>query len=84
MPTPCWPMVTPHRRLLDAVDADGCAVQVFNPDLAEHGFASEWTLVQIVHPDMPFLVDSGHDGHQPATPDGALDRASRGRGVAAG
>jgi glutamate dehydrogenase len=33
-------------------------VHVFNPTLAEHGWQSPHTVVQIVSDDMPFLVDS--------------------------
>jgi glutamate dehydrogenase len=33
-------------------------VRVFNPTLADHGFESRHTVVQIVNDDMPFLVDS--------------------------
>ncbi|SKA03100.1 glutamate dehydrogenase [Enhydrobacter aerosaccus] len=33
-------------------------VRVFNPTLADHGFESRHTIVQIVNDDMPFLVDS--------------------------
>ncbi|MFX8786199.1 hypothetical protein ABTM90_20465, partial [Acinetobacter baumannii] len=31
---------------------------VYNPRLAEHGWASTHTVVEIVNDDMPFLVDS--------------------------
>ena len=48
-----------HWRLLDApADPDGVRLRVFNPTLAEDGFVSEHTIIQIVHDDMPFLVDS--------------------------
>ena len=48
-----------HWRLLDAPRAARTArVRVFNPTLAEDGFVSEHTSLQIVHDDMPFLVDS--------------------------
>jgi glutamate dehydrogenase len=48
-----------HWRLLDAApDAAGARIRVYNPTLAEDGFASEHTVIQIVHDDMPFLVDS--------------------------
>jgi len=48
-----------HWRLLDAApDSAGARIRVFNPTLAEDGFVSEHTVVQIVHDDMPFLVDS--------------------------
>jgi len=33
-------------------------VRVMNPTLAEHGFQSKHTIVEIVNDDMPFLVDS--------------------------
>ena len=48
-----------HWRLLDAPRPPQSAmVRVFNPTLAEDGFVSEHTVIQIVHDDMPFLVDS--------------------------
>ena len=33
-------------------------VRLFNPALADHGFESRHTIVQVVNDDMPFLVDS--------------------------
>ncbi|MEM7049446.1 MAG: NAD-glutamate dehydrogenase [Acidobacteriota bacterium] len=33
-------------------------IRVFNPELAEHGWQSEHTVVEIVNDDMPFLVSS--------------------------
>ena len=33
-------------------------VRVFNPDITEHGWTSAHTIVDIVHDDIPFLVDS--------------------------
>jgi glutamate dehydrogenase len=52
-------MATAHWRLLDAApDAQSGRIRVFNPTLAEDGFDSEHTVIQIVHDDMPFLVDS--------------------------
>lgn len=33
-------------------------IRVYNPDPAEHGWKSRYTAVEIVHDDMPFLVDS--------------------------
>lgn len=48
-----------HWRLLDvARPANTAKVRVFNPTLAQDGFISDHTVVQIVHKDMPFLVDS--------------------------
>jgi glutamate dehydrogenase len=42
------------RRRLPGV----AKVRAFNPTLADHGFESRHTIVQIVNDDMPFLVDS--------------------------
>ena len=48
-----------HWRLLESVRPPQFEkVRVFNPTLAEDGFVSDHTAIQIVHPDMPFLVDS--------------------------
>ncbi|MBM3518296.1 MAG: NAD-glutamate dehydrogenase, partial [Alphaproteobacteria bacterium] len=33
-------------------------VRVYNPDVAEHGWSSPHTVIEIVNDDMPFLVDS--------------------------
>ena len=33
-------------------------IRVFNPDFEEHGWQSPHTIVEIVHKDVPFLVDS--------------------------
>ncbi|MDO9158438.1 MAG: NAD-glutamate dehydrogenase, partial [Burkholderiaceae bacterium] len=48
-----------HWRLLESVRPPKFEkIRVFNPSLAEDGFVSDHTAIQIVHPDMPFLVDS--------------------------
>ena len=48
-----------HLRLIDSpLNGLHARVRVFNPTLAEDGFVSEHTVIQIVHDDMPFLVDS--------------------------
>lgn len=48
-----------HWRLIAAArPRQGAQVRVFNPTLAEDGFVSEHTVIQIVQSDMPFLVDS--------------------------
>jgi len=48
-----------HWRLLVAPRTTQPArIRVFNPTLAEDGFVSDHTILQIVHDDMPFLVDS--------------------------
>ena len=58
-PATLFAQANAHWRLLDAPRAAATpAVRVFNPTLAEDGFVSEHTVVQIVNDNMPFLVDS--------------------------
>ena len=58
-PATLFAIANAHWRLLDAPRAVQTArVRVFNPTLAEDGFVSDHTSIQIVHDDMPFLVDS--------------------------
>lgn len=58
-PSTLFAIANAHWRLLDlARPAHSARVRVFNPTLAEDGFVSEHTVVQIVNEDMPFLVDS--------------------------
>ncbi len=77
-----------HRRLLNAEpDAHGVRIRVYNPTLAEDGFVSEHTVIQIVHEDMPFLVDSvtmvvnrsGRVAHWIVHPLLAVERNTEGR-----
>ena len=58
-PATLFAQANAHWRLLDAPRADHTPkIRVFNPTLAEDGFVSEHTVVQIVNDNMPFLVDS--------------------------
>ncbi len=58
-PAALFAIANAHWRLLDTPRPTQAArVRVFNPTLAEDGFVSDHTSVQIVHGDMPFLVDS--------------------------
>jgi glutamate dehydrogenase len=58
-PATLFAIANAHWRLLDTPRAAQSAkVRVFNPTLAEDGFVSEHSVVQIVHDNMPFLVDS--------------------------
>jgi glutamate dehydrogenase len=86
-------IATAHWRLLEAPRAANTAkVRVFNPTLAEDGFASEHTAIQIVHDDMPFLVDSvtmainrsGRTAHWIVHPLVAVQRDDAGRILKAG
>ena len=58
-PVTLFAIANAHWRLLDTPRAATSAkVRVFNPTLAEDGFVSDHTVVQIVQNNMPFLVDS--------------------------
>lgn len=46
------------RKLLERRDDGRPVVEVFNPQLEQHGWLSGHTIAQIHHPDMPFIVDS--------------------------
>ncbi|MDO5502664.1 MAG: NAD-glutamate dehydrogenase [Actinomycetia bacterium] len=47
-----------HRSLARNRPEGRAAVEVFNPDMDEHGWASGHTVIQVVTDDMPFIVDS--------------------------
>src|SRR5665647_116163 len=58
-PAILFAMANAHWRLLESTRArQDAKIRVFNPTLAEDGFVTEHTVIQIVHDDMPFLVDS--------------------------
>ncbi len=92
-PATLFAIATAHWRLLEAPRAAGAAkVRVFNPTLAEDGFVSEHTAIQIVQDDMPFLVDSvtmainrsGRTAHWIVHPLLAVQRDDTGRILKAG
>ncbi|MFT7400634.1 MAG: glutamate dehydrogenase, partial [Hydrogenophaga sp.] len=77
-----------HWRLLESVRLPIFEkIRVFNPSLVEDGFVSDHTAIQIVHPDMPFLVDSvtmavnrsGRTAHWIVHPLMAVKRDDKGR-----
>ncbi len=43
---------------LQSFDGLSSKIQVFNPDLEQHGWHSNHTVIQILSPDTPFIVDS--------------------------
>ena len=45
-------------RFLQHVKPETSRVAVLNPEYENHGWQSHHTIVQIVHPDMPYIVDS--------------------------
>lgn len=58
-PATLFAQANAHWRLLERPRTERAPViRVFNPTLAEDGFVSEHTVVQIVNDNMPFLVDS--------------------------
>ena len=46
----CW-------SFIQSCDGQG-KIRVFNPDFEEHGWQSTHTIIEIIHSDIPFLVDS--------------------------
>jgi glutamate dehydrogenase len=47
-----------HWSFAEGRSRGGARVRVFNPTLQERGWQSTHTVIEIVHDDMPFLVDS--------------------------
>ena len=47
-----------HWRLMRARRPEEAVVRVYNPEQEEHGWRSNDTIVEVVAPDRPFLVDS--------------------------
>jgi glutamate dehydrogenase len=47
-----------HFELLYQREHGDAKVRVFNPSCAEHGWQSTHTVIELIHDDMPFLVDS--------------------------
>src|SRR5699024_9371118 len=47
-----------HLILADSRKSDDIAVSVFNPRRRNNRWSSLHTIIQVVAPDMPFLVDS--------------------------
>ena len=45
-------------RFVQSHDHNAPKVEVLNPDYENNGWHSTHTIIQIVHPDMPFIVDS--------------------------
>ncbi|MBD9481657.1 NAD-glutamate dehydrogenase [Pseudomonas sp. PDM14] len=45
-------------RLLERFDHGAPVVRVYNPDYEKHGWQSTHTVVEVLHHDIPFLVDS--------------------------
>mgnify|MGYP001170408876 CR=1 FL=1 len=43
---------------LSSIHSDASSVKVFNPEQKKHGWQSTHTIIQVVHPDMSFVVDS--------------------------
>ncbi|PYB73448.1 MULTISPECIES: NAD-glutamate dehydrogenase [Pseudomonas] len=45
-------------RIIERFDATHPQVRVYNPDYERHGWQSTHTVVEVLHHDLPFLVDS--------------------------
>ncbi|UVE16451.1 NAD-glutamate dehydrogenase [Pseudomonas sp. LS44] len=74
-------------RLLERFDPAQPQVQVYNPDYEKHGWQSTHTAIQVLHADIPFLVDSvrmevsrrGHSIHTLQTSVLSVRRDSQGQ-----
>ena len=89
-PANLYAIANAHWRLLEAARApDTARIRVFNPTLSEDGYVSDHTVIQIVHDDMPFLVDSvtmavnrgGRTAHWIVHPLMAVERSEQGLAV---
>ncbi|WP_432472769.1 NAD-glutamate dehydrogenase [Amphritea sp. HPY] len=47
----CW-------QLMQNFNAEQPKVRIYNPDLEQHGWRAQHTVIEVVQADMPFLVDS--------------------------
>lgn len=47
-----------HWHLLKSYRPNDYKIQIYNPQFEQHGWQSAHTIIEIVHPNMPFLVDS--------------------------
>ena len=47
-----------HWRFGAKREPDRAKVRVYNPNLEEHGWKSDHTVIEMINDDMPFLVDS--------------------------
>jgi glutamate dehydrogenase len=47
-----------HWRFMRRGGPDAPRIRIYNPNIDEHGWQSPHTVIEIVHRDMPFLVDS--------------------------
>jgi glutamate dehydrogenase len=92
-PQTLYAIANAHWRLLEAARSpDTARIRVFNPTLAEDGYVSDHTVIQIVHADMPFLVDSvtmavnrgGRTAHWIVHPLMAVERGDKGLAVRIG
>jgi glutamate dehydrogenase len=45
-------------RLLASFDPAAPQVRAFNPDYEKHGWQSSHSVIEVLHPDIPFIVDS--------------------------
>lgn len=50
--------VLSYWNFLVSTEPDKSYVRVFNPEYDKHGWYSSHTVIEIVHPDVPFIVDS--------------------------
>jgi glutamate dehydrogenase len=58
MPSDVYASLLSLWNFIQKPGKDGCKVRVVNPEFEEHGWQSKHTVIEVLHDDMPFLVDS--------------------------
>ncbi|RMH36060.1 MAG: NAD-glutamate dehydrogenase [Gammaproteobacteria bacterium] len=58
MPSDVYASLMSLWSFLQAKGKNGCKLRVFNPDFEEDGWQSKHTVIEVLHDDLPFLVDS--------------------------
>lgn len=47
-----------HWKLLEDRAPDQCKIKIFNPEKDKDGWKSHYTIIEVIHEDIPFLADS--------------------------
>tara|TARA_R110002110_G_scaffold195770_1_gene405441 strand:- start:44928 stop:49820 length:4893 start_codon:yes stop_codon:yes gene_type:complete len=47
-----------HWQFINHVEKNKYGIRVYNPNFEQHGWQSTHTVIEIIHPDMPFILES--------------------------
>jgi len=47
-----------HWKFINHISSNKHAIRVYNPQFEQHGWQSTHTVIEIIHPDMPFILES--------------------------